>query len=203
MAFGRQPNEDVTGGAWFTDGMLDEAFIQDLGQWVVRMVAQKSWVADNPEKGVEAGKARKPGTKGDVKGKGKEVEGDAGGKKQQHPKSKANTVYLPYPPGYTGYPTCQDITLAINESGGVDVEINPATMQQLLDVLCFDGRLVKVRGEDAYKSVRSPARLSSGDEESSLTDAPCGRCPVFSICEESGPINPGNCEYYQEWLEIF
>ncbi|OXG40177.1 DNA-directed RNA polymerase III subunit RPC6 [Cryptococcus neoformans Bt120] len=32
------------------------------------------------------------------------------------------------------------------------------------------------------------------------TQAPCGKCPVFHFCEESGPVNPAGCEYYGEWL---
>lgn len=29
---------------------------------------------------------------------------------------------------------------------------------------------------------------------------PCGRCPQFTFCEESGPVNAKSCEYYSKWL---
>ena len=29
---------------------------------------------------------------------------------------------------------------------------------------------------------------------------PCGRCPQFTFCEESGPVNAAACEYYDGWL---
>lgn len=29
---------------------------------------------------------------------------------------------------------------------------------------------------------------------------PCGRCPQFNFCEESGPVNATGCEYYDNWL---
>lgn len=29
---------------------------------------------------------------------------------------------------------------------------------------------------------------------------PCGRCPQFTFCEESGPVNAAGCEYYDGWL---
>ncbi|KAI9459126.1 RNA polymerase Rpc34 subunit-domain-containing protein [Lactarius psammicola] len=33
------------------------------------------------------------------------------------------------------------------------------------------------------------------------SEAPCGRCPVFDFCKEGGPVGPGECEYYGEWLK--
>ncbi|KAK8843459.1 hypothetical protein IAR55_007116 [Kwoniella newhampshirensis] len=32
------------------------------------------------------------------------------------------------------------------------------------------------------------------------TQAPCGKCPVFSFCEEGGPVEPEGCNYYDDWL---
>lgn len=29
---------------------------------------------------------------------------------------------------------------------------------------------------------------------------PCGRCPQFTFCEESGPVNASGCKYYDDWL---
>ncbi|KAL2124988.1 hypothetical protein VTJ04DRAFT_1353 [Mycothermus thermophilus] len=35
-----------------------------------------------------------------------------------------------------------------------------------------------------------------------LTEAPCGRCPVFDLCEEGGPVSPSKCVYFLQWLEL-
>lgn len=32
------------------------------------------------------------------------------------------------------------------------------------------------------------------------TQAPCGKCPQFTICESDGPVNPDGCEYFDGWL---
>ncbi|KAI9432932.1 RNA polymerase Rpc34, partial [Lactarius indigo] len=46
-----------------------------------------------------------------------------------------------------------------------------------------------------YRAVRQE-RVALG-----WSEAPCGRCPVFDFCKEGGPVGPGECEYYGEWLK--
>ncbi|KAI0267270.1 RNA polymerase Rpc34 subunit-domain-containing protein [Gloeopeniophorella convolvens] len=46
-----------------------------------------------------------------------------------------------------------------------------------------------------YKAVRQE-RVALG-----WSEAPCGRCPVFGFCKDGGPVGPGECEYYGEWLK--
>jgi DNA-directed RNA polymerase III subunit RPC6 len=29
---------------------------------------------------------------------------------------------------------------------------------------------------------------------------PCGKCPVFSFCQEGGPVNATECVYIEDWL---
>ncbi|KAI5285665.1 34-kDa subunit of RNA polymerase III (C), partial [Ascosphaera acerosa] len=109
----------------------------------------------------------------------------------------------------------------------------------LLEMLCFDGRLISLRGGAAFRTVKKPNQVSlqkelglqstphvtagikrehpsaadqtagaSPEEDiedlplgwNGLTEMPCGRCPVFELCEDNGPVNPHNCEYYDEWL---
>lgn len=36
---------------------------------------------------------------------------------------------------------------------------------------------------------------------SGWSQSPCGHCPRFDFCEDSGPINPASCQYYDVWLE--
>ena len=213
MVFGLQPTEDVTGGAWFTDGVLDEGLIHGLGEYVVYWVASKSWAVKTervanpmaPDSSVEVGKKRKLVEQGfgEIKERGEGVEGT--GKRHQSSRSKSSMTYLPFPPGYKNYPTLSEITSAINSAGVSQVELKQPVIQQLVDVLCFDGHLIKVPDGDTYRSVKKPGQLSQPDAlgPNALTEAPCGVCPVFELCEEDGPINAANCEYFQDWLQLF
>ncbi|EEP76842.1 conserved hypothetical protein [Uncinocarpus reesii 1704] len=198
MLAGLQPSEEVTGGAWFTDGILDADFIHSLGVWIERWISARSWhdteKADRQKKKRKLDEASKP----------------------------TEPQYLPYLPTYTGYPTVTDITKAINASGLTPVTLGEGSIAQLLEMLCYDGRLVSLRDGAAYKSVKKPNQISlqrelgfqgpgadkgTSDQDqlalgsNGMTEVPCGRCPVFSLCHEGGPINAENCEYFQEWLK--
>ena len=35
-----------------------------------------------------------------------------------------------------------------------------------------------------------------------LSEVPCGRCPVFNLCEVGGPVNAEECVYLDEWLKV-
>lgn len=197
MLAGLQPSEEVTGGAWFTDGVLDADFIRGLGGWVEHWVSARSW--HDP-------------TAADRKKKLKNHEGPKPGE----------PYYLPYVASHRGYPTVSDITNAINNSGLTPVTMGEASIAQLLEMLCYDGKLISLRGGAAYKSVRKPNQItlqrdlglqfaggSSQDPSdqdnltlggNGMTEAPCGRCPVFSLCREGGPVNAENCEYFNDWL---
>lgn len=102
----------------------------------------------------------------------------------------------PYPPGYSGYATLESLTRWIKQAGVTEVDLSSEDVKSLLDCLVYDGRIEKVGG--VYKAVRG-----AGGENASnngFTESPCGRCPVFALCEEGGPVNAGNCVYYAEWL---
>ncbi|WVW79080.1 hypothetical protein I302_101044 [Kwoniella bestiolae CBS 10118] len=47
-----------------------------------------------------------------------------------------------------------------------------------------------------YKSTNRLAELLKGQNEIS-----CGKCPVFSFCEEDGPVNPRGCTYLSGYLD--
>jgi DNA-directed RNA polymerase III subunit RPC6 len=200
MLAGLQPSEDVTGGAWFTDGVLDADFIRGLGGWIEHWVSTRSWYDPNA-----ADRHRNKRQKSRL---------DA---------SKSGEVkYLAYPPSHSTYPSVTDITNAVNSSGLTPVTMGESSIAQLLEMLCFDGKLISLRDGTAYRSVKKPNQISlqrelglqaassandAGDHDSltlggnGMTEVPCGRCPVFSLCEEGGPVNAENCEYFDNWLK--
>ena len=187
-----QPSEDVTGGPFYTDGTLDEEFVHQLGLWADQYVWKRSWCHHSAKAGggkrsrqkisVEEAEAKRRGVLGD---------GSTGRSK----------LPLPMPPGFSGYPKIPEITKAINDSGLSSVIMKEADVSQLMDLLCWDGRVTRVIGGQAFKSVRPTGRNEDGVYTSSLAELPCGRCPVFDLCEEGGPVNARNCVYFREWLE--
>ncbi|EEH36392.1 DNA-directed RNA polymerase III subunit RPC6 [Paracoccidioides lutzii Pb01] len=199
MLSGLQPSEDVTGGAWFTDGVLDVDFIRGIGGWIEHWVSSRSWF----DQAAAERKAKR--------------------QKVRQDSSKGEPQYIPYLPSYSGYPTVTDITNAINNSGLTPVTMGESSISQLLEMLCFDGKLISLRDGAAYKSVKKPNQISlqrelglqtgdktgenNADQDSltlggnGMTEAPCGRCPVFTLCQEGGPVNAKNCEYFDEWLK--
>ena len=193
-----QPSEDVTGGAWFTDGVLDADFIRGLAGWVEHWVSARSWF---DKTAAERQKAKR--------------------QKVRHDAAKAGDAqYIPYLATHKGYPTVTDITNAINKSGLTPVTMSEGSVGQLLEMLCYDGRLISLRDGAAYKSVKKPSQISLQKElglgigdgldtsrqenltqgGNGMTEAPCGRCPVFTLCREGGPVNAENCEYFDDWF---
>lgn len=188
-----QPSEDVTGGPFFTDGVLDEEFVHQIGSWVERYVHGKSWYHVPPKPGEKKKKKSRLSVE--------EAEDLRSHELKEFEKNKNSTI-LPMPPGYIGYPTVPEITRALNESGISGVEMKAAEMQQLLETLCWDGRLMKVMDGKGYKAAQRPRSDHGEGDRNGLTEAPCGRCPVFDLCEEGGPVNARSCTYFQEWLNL-
>lgn len=192
-----QPSEDITGGPFHTDGVLDEEFVHQMGYWTERYVIGRSWWHP-PLHGSGKRKNRAKLSQEQAEDlRAQELEGREG----RDPRRERSSKMLSMPPGYTGYPTIPEITKAINASGISGVVMKEAEMRQLLDLLCYDGRLYPVLKGNAYKA----ARQGGSDEEiieNGLMESPCGRCPVSDICEEGGPVNARTCEYFKEWLEM-
>jgi len=188
-----QPSEDVTGGPWFTDGVLDEEFIHQMSAWAEKYIRGRSWVHSSSKLLGDRNAKMTQAQAEDARAQELELK-----KHQGKPKGG---VMLPLPPGYKGYPTVPEITKELNASGLSGVVMRESEMQTLLDVLCYDGRLMKVMDGLGYKTVRQSVTDEGEVAGNGLTEAPCGRCPVFNLCEEGGPVNARNCEYFQAWLE--
>lgn len=218
MCFHLSPNEDVTGGPWFSDGELDVELIAVTADAVVHFIEQKSWKKVTIKREHRSpspmsiedpaiGQKRKRPANGDIEG--------------VHPKSKTRMIseetQISYPAGYRGYPTVFAIKHFIEETGFLknSGDLTVTDLQNLLDVLVFDDRIEKIAG--GYRTVRgvfgateamknimagrnAADAVEDGDLGNGLSQAPCGRCPVFNLCEDGGPVNARNCEYFDTWL---
>lgn len=238
---GLQPSEDATGGAWFTDGVLDHELLDILATTLERKISELSWKPlpdlEDGAVGVEFGSSRKrkePHGGFDSTGKGKEkmrrkVTNDVNEAK------RAEKVYVPYSAGYQNYPTLRSLTDFVNENNILQSgKIPENNISQLLDVMVYDDKIIKIKpppdssAPTVYKArknlgqlkadgaLSSQARRPALDEaarmkalreleikalgDGGITEVPCGRCPVFDMCEVGGPVNPTNCEYFDEWF---
>lgn len=188
-----EPSDDVTGGPFYTDGLLDEDFVYHMAECAYRFIASRSW--DHGEamrKGTKRSRTAAPGAE-DAKVMPSEALQDINAMKSAEP--------WPLPPGYTGYPTVKDVAKALNASRLTDANMTESDASRLVDLLYWDGRVVKVMGGKALKSVKGiKESFELRANTNGLTEVPCGRCPVFEWCEEGGPVNPESCTYFDDWL---
>lgn len=243
-----RPSERATGGAWYTDNNLDEAFIAELEVVVFNFVKLKSAhlkaAPRAPKKGVVRGEPS-PGPARAKKRSATEISDDAGGPSStngahsatptpgphpgpRHHHSKKDG-FQPFPAGYARYPTVREIARFISDMQITNnTTLSESDVQQLVDVLSYDGLLepVRVGRRLGYRATRitkqdpvTRAPPRAGDENdgvpgdpgfvlgaepptNGLMEAPCGRCPVFELCDEGGPVSPSNCVYFQRWLGL-
>lgn len=222
MLAGLQPSEDVTGGPFYTDGILDDEFVHQMAKWTERFIVGRSWYQRSPSDShhqLQSNSKTSSIHHRPVSKQRLESERNSALEVTSSSVRRGGRELLPFPPGYTGYPTIPEITKAINASGISPEVMKEAEMKQLLDILAWDGRVEKNRFTGGYKAVRQAAlAVLSGSKRtndngggngiddglegrSALTEAPCGRCPVLAFCEEGGPVNARTCEYFAEWLE--
>lgn len=206
MKAGVQASERATGGPWYTDNELDEEFIEQMLGLLYNYIKSKSFYASSqgttrkPKKGKVTAEEAKSLRDSQMATKVKN-EGEDG----RAAKRVKRDNLLPLPPGYQRYPTLHNLTVFIENSKVAATVLMEADIQQLLDVLCYDDRIEQVAsGPDgvSYKAVRKSEREIEDGPSNGLTEAPCGRCPVFELCEEGGPVGPSNCVYFRDWLSI-
>jgi DNA-directed RNA polymerase III subunit RPC6 len=235
-----RPSERATGGPWFTDGELDTAFISELEGIVFEYIKTKSaYRGSQPQSAASsssgATKAPKKGavtadtTARGTKRSATEIStDDTSSTTARSNSTKTRAVFLPMPAGYKHYPTVAEIAKFIHDTGITNnTTLGEADIQQLVDVLTYDGLIepVRVGRRRGYRVTRAMKQdtvpfhkrqkereagigldqpLVAGAEPLSngLTEAPCGRCPVFDLCEEGGPVSPSNCVYFLQWLDL-
>ncbi len=214
-----RPSDRATGGPWYTDHNFDDAFIEELQRVVFDFIkGQSSYKSKTPS----GGRTQVP-KKGVLQGgidKGKKR--DAHEMAKPAPRATKQTAarresaLLPLAAGYMHYPSVRDIARLLSSSGITNNTIlSEEDVRKLVDVLVWDNLIepVRVAGKVGYRAAKIAKQSTepwagredlSGPEMyiSPYTEAPCGRCPVFDLCEDGGPVGPSNCEYFKTWLGI-
>lgn len=222
-----RPSEKATGGPWFTDQNLDEAFIDALQAVIYDFIKRQSTY----RKG--SGVHRQQPRKGTIRGSAEKVKKRTADQMSTDDPSTANTkppapaanaarekeILLPMPAGYLDYPTVSDIAKILSKTNITKTVLSEEDVQKLVDVLIADDLVEEafVTGRKGYRIVRPTQQSLEGwavkqgtageDIEagpdmyrSGFSRIPCGNCPVFDLCEPGGPVAPSNCEYFQTWL---
>ncbi|KAI9343445.1 RNA polymerase Rpc34, partial [Zopfochytrium polystomum] len=112
---------------------------------------------------------------------------------------------LLYSAGYQGYATTRDVANYLRQNKIVTVDLSMGEIQTIIDMLRFEGkiqRILKVGDSRLGQAWMYQAIRAVGSKGNSLTDVPCGTCPVVDFCKPGGPVNPDNCVYYNKWLEF-
>lgn len=222
MLFHLVPSEEVTGGSFFDGGTLDRSLVEELSNLIVFHVRMRSW-ADTKGKKFKREMDRSMSPEMERKAKRPRITAtdieDSISNRKHRPDSESDGITTIAYQAYTrAYPTAASIHEFVTTSDAIrDAKAGTLTVgeiQSLVDVLVWDDKLEKVG--DGYRTVRgidfrpmhNTMSLTDGDDDSvdipgnGLTQAPCGQCPVFDVCEEGGPVNPGNCVYFKEWLGL-
>ena len=231
MLWGLQPAEDVTGGPFYNEGELDEEFVRQMSLYIERWIVGRSWWFPPHHSSLAQEQGKKRRHDGQVRRSEADPPVAAVMTKEDAEKTRMRALekpvpamgqgrqrskhMRPFPPGYIGYPTITEITDALNDIKISKTIMKIADIQLLVDVLVWDGkieRLEKRNGKkgarEMYRAVKHPiiGQDSAGDgsgvvEGTAFTEAPCGRCPVFDICEDGGLVSARTCPYFQEWLD--
>lgn len=201
-------SERSTGGAWFTDNELDEELINILSDQLHAYITSLTFKAPSSKNinkriaQVQAIRALRD--KSHTSATPMDLDPEDVGVTEAKIKNDAT---FPYAASHSSYPTLEECTRWILQAGITNVTMGHEDIQQILDILCWEARIEKVttgRAGVAYKAVRIANDELTGDGVANgLTEAPCGRCPVFDLCEEGGPVSAANCEYFNRWLDIF
>ncbi|RMY64726.1 hypothetical protein D0863_09618 [Hortaea werneckii] len=224
MLFHLVPSDDVTGGSFFDAGDLDESLIEELSNLIIFHVRMQSWsdtkprkvrretspapAEDDPAASPNSSRKRKRPATADIE--------DAPRKHSRYGDEDPIVeivTQLAYPAYSRSYPTAENIHTFITTTDAIRAskaaQLTVAEIQQVIDTLVWDDRLERIG--DGYRTVRGISFKPpgyGGDEEdgidgpgNGLTQAPCGKCPVFDLCSEGGPINAGSCTYWAKWIE--
>lgn len=202
-----RPSDRATGGPWYSDGELDEEFISMMMTILYEHIKKKTFY--HASSGGTTKKPRKvmrptPEQVKALRGSGPTVKAEDP-EDERSPRKRKYDSYLPMPAGYQAYPTLDELAAYIENSRYTTQTLSASEIEQLLDIMCYDGRIERiVSGPEgvAYRALRMSLEAEEDAIQNVLTEAPCGQCPVFDLCEEGGPVGPSNCEYFNNWLGL-
>ncbi|KAI8822602.1 RNA polymerase Rpc34 [Fimicolochytrium jonesii] len=194
MLYELEPSTELTGGAWYTDNEMDMDFIEQLSKQVHKYIVMKSYPPKNKDAVYPASHSNYP---------------TASAIHKFITQSGLTTVPLSvadvqalldrlYYDGKvtrlqkTGYATSEE-----EESAGEEEEV-----MDLDDDDDFRGGKETVRDLQHHAWMYKAIGGAAIEERNAWTDMPCGRCPVFDFCTESGPVNPSKCVYFKDWLAL-
>ncbi|CAG8972910.1 hypothetical protein HYALB_00001330 [Hymenoscyphus albidus] len=196
-------SERVIGGAWHSDGDLDTAFVEGICSVILNFLKERSFYPSkekarrSPKKTIKRSVPYPP-----PKGKTHDIDIEDSEKAQRIRKYES---LLSMPANFDGYPSVERITQYVYQLGVTkDTVLEKKEIKQVLDIMILDGDVEQVVSgtKIGYKATRKALRKEERiDVASVYNEAPCGRCPVFDVCEEGGPVAPSSCQYLQEWLE--
>lgn len=122
--------------------------------------------------------------------------------RESFPDAFGNKKQELYPANYKGYPSVTDIHKFVEDSNVTKEVLGVHNIRSLCEVLVYDDRLERRDGGAAYRATWKSVLDAMGENDlDGFTESSCGRCPVFSLCEDGGPVN-SECPYYDEWLTI-
>jgi DNA-directed RNA polymerase III subunit RPC6 len=138
-----KPNEDATGGTWYTNDELDTDLLENVADTIEAWVSLQSWVQVAVPEPVTGQKRKAPADGFDIKGKGKARAGSIAIHEEDRSRHKAKPEYKPHTSGYSGYPTVHDITHAMNEKRVITTILPVNAIFQLIEVMVLDDKLIK------------------------------------------------------------
>lgn len=211
ILYSLSPGEGVTGGSWHADGDLDMELIDATSNAILKFIERQSW-----EPAIKQEHRESITLDDDIASKKrKQLVGQADIEGEHTSRKKRFTGLRWHLANWKHYPNAQSIQHFINSSGFIKREIvlTEDDIYGLMETLIYDEKVEKIG--NGYRTIRGPNHsdrhtgsafpIEGGGNAfeggNGFTQAPCGRCPVFDLCEPGGPINPSSCTYFITWLD--
>lgn len=140
---GLTPSEEATGGTWFNEGRLDIGMIEAVTSAIEAYCSLQSWKEVKEDDDVAPGlKRKRPDDGFDETAKIKQKKLENG---KIEAKQRLIPEYVPVAPRYEGYPTLSKISQELMQKGITQLAIPNNAIQQVLDVMIYDGRLHRIQ----------------------------------------------------------
>ncbi|KAL9235047.1 hypothetical protein vseg_009847 [Gypsophila vaccaria] len=104
--------------------------------------------------------------------------------------------------------TADGILQMLKKSGGLQFELKIEHIKQVVETLCLENTVYKVRSNGMGEFVSFPMNSEcyklrpKHKMTGALASIPCGACPRINQCSPDGVISPVTCVYFTKWLEF-